>query len=166
MSASFRYAALQDVDRLLEMMRTLYAHDGIPFDEQKSRKAIDELITPVDCAFNAFGRIWLIESEGAVAGYMVLTFGFSIEYGGVHGFLDELFVADSFRGLGLGSAAIEHASALCRSLGLTVILLEVAFENTRAHALYERLGFREHGRRLMSRLLTAPQHAPAATLSD
>lgn len=156
MSATLRYAALQDVDRLLEMMRALYAHDGVPFDEQKSRKATNQLISPVDGAFTAFGRIWLIESEDAVAGYIVLTFGFSIEYGGMHGFIDELFVSDSFRSRGLGALAIEHASALCRSLGLTVILLEVAFENTRAHALYERIGFREHGRRLMSSLLTAP----------
>ena len=150
-AVSFRCAEWEDVDQLLEMMRSLYEHDGVRFDEAKSRKATNVLVSSMDSAITDLGRIWLIESNGEVAGYVVLTFGFSIEYGGSHGFIDELFVRPEFRGQGLGGAAVEHASSMCRSLGMKVILLEVAFENPRAHALYERIGFREHGRRLMSR---------------
>jgi len=84
---------------------------------------------------------------------MILTFGFSIEYGGRHGFIDELFVRREFRGSGFGTLAIEHATSVCRSLGMKTILLEVAFEECAAHELYYRIGFREHGRRLMSRAI-------------
>ena len=150
-AVSFRYAEWEDVDRLLEMMRSLYEHDSVPFDEARSRKATHELVSSMDSAITDLGRIWLIESNGEIAGYVVLTFGFIIEYGGSHGFIDELFVLPEFRGQGLGGLAVEYVSSMCRSLGMKVILLEVAFENPQAHALYERMGFREHGRRLMSR---------------
>ena len=36
---------------------------------------------------------------------------------------------------------------------MMVILLEVANSNERAHGLYERMGFHEHRRRLMSRMI-------------
>jgi diamine N-acetyltransferase len=141
-------ASEADIEVLLRMMRHLYEHDGVPFDEARSRRGTLELMeSPEE------GSVWLLTVEGAVAGYCVLTFGFSIEYHGRHGFIDELFVLEGYRGHGLGSLAIEQASAVCRSLGMRVILLEVAFENERAHALYARMGFREHGRRLMSRTI-------------
>lgn len=142
-----RDAVESDLAVLIEMMRGLYAHDSVPFHEERSRCAMLELMSA-----RAYGRVSLIECEDEVAGYIVLTYGFSIEYGGRHGFIDELFVADEYRGRGLGTLAIEHATEDCRSLGMKMILLEVAFENERAHALYGRLGFREHGRRLMSRI--------------
>jgi len=151
MGISFRYAEWEDVDRLLEMMRELYAHDRTPFDEARSRKGTYELISSMDSAITDLGRIWLILLGEEIAGYVVLTFGFSLEYGGMHGFIDELFVREPFRGQGAGSLAVEHVSAMCRHLGMSTLLLEVDLENPRAHALYQRLGFREHGRRLMSR---------------
>lgn len=128
------------------MMRELYEHDGVPFDEARSRNgSLELMISPEQ------GRVWVISLGDQTAGYMILTYGFSIEYHGRYGFIDELFVREDFRGCGLGTAAVEQASAACRELGMKVILLEVAFENERAHALYSRLGFAEHGRRLMSR---------------
>ena len=144
----FREANEGDLDILVGMMRELYEHDGVTFDEDRSRRVSLELLGLPDQ-----GRIWLIELEGEPAGYYVLTYGFSLEYQGRHGFIDELFVRREFRGQGLGGLAVEHASAVCRTLGMKVILLEVAHSNERAHRLYERIGFHEHGRRLMSRMI-------------
>lgn len=137
-----------DLDVLLAMMRELYAHDGVPFDDARSRRGSLELLHAPE-----HGGIWIIDVEGETVGYYVLTYGFSLEYYGRHGFIDELFVRNQFRGQGFGGLALEHASSVCRTRGMKVILLEVAFENTGAHALYKRLDFHEHGRRLMSRVL-------------
>ena len=135
-----------DIDILIVMMRSLYEHDGVPFDEERSRRVTLALLKLPEA-----GAVYLIRRGEAVAGYCVLTFGFSIEYDGRHGFIDELFIRDEFRSLGLGRVAIDEASEVCRSMGMKVILLEVAFENAGAQRLYTRVGFREHGRRLMSR---------------
>src|SRR5262249_27173901 len=102
------------------MMRELYVHDGCEFNEARSRCGTLELLNSPDQ-----GCIWLIEADGKPAGYCVLTYGFSIEYYGRHGFIDELFVDWQYRSRGLGRAAIEHASAFCHERGMRMILLEV-----------------------------------------
>ena len=145
---TLRDSTVGDLPNLLGMMRQLYESDGIPFDGAASNKASLELI-----ANPALGRLWQIESNSRPAGYLVVTFGFSLEYGGLHGFIDELFIAADFRGRGLGSIAVEYASAFCKSQGMKAILLEVDLHNPRAHSLYERLSFHENRRRLMTRIL-------------
>ena len=134
-SFKFRYAEWEDVDLLLAMMHDLYVHDGTKFDEAKSRKGTNELISSMDSAMTDLGRICLIERNAEIVGYIVLTFGFSIEYGGAHGFIDELFVRDGLRGEGAGSLAIEHVTAICRHMGISTLLLEVDLEEC---ALYMR----------------------------
>ena len=37
------------------------------------------------------GRLFAIDDDGSVVGYLVLTFGFSLEFGGRNAVVDELF---------------------------------------------------------------------------
>ena len=85
------------------------------------------------------------------AGYLILTFGFSLEYGGRDAFIDEFFIATPHRGRGLGKAALEEVARLAPGLGVHAIHLEVADNNHGAESLYSRQGFYRHNRRLMTR---------------
>jgi GNAT superfamily N-acetyltransferase len=123
------------------MMAQLYAHDGSRFDEARARRATETLLSEPE-----FGGVWSIEHEGAMAGYIVLVLGYSLEFGGRFGLLDELFVADNYRGLGLGALAIAFAGEECRARGWQAIRLEVAQANLRAQSLYTRSGFEKHDR--------------------
>ena len=51
-------------------------------------------------------------------------------------------------GLGIGGAMIGYLAELAGKIGFEQIDLEVAADNERARALYEKCGFRETGRRL------------------
>ena len=144
MTLIFRNAEPSDIELLLVMMRELYLNDGIAFNEQRSRRATLQLMDEPRA-----GTIRVIEVGEAVAGYMVLTFGFSLEHGGWHGFIDELFVNAPHRGAGLGTAAVRHLEFECARLGMTALLLEADLANEKTTRLYQRLGFREHSRRLM-----------------
>ncbi len=144
MMAVFREAEPNDVTALLAMMSELYANDGVPFDDDRSRRAALQLIEEREA-----GCIWVIEAERTIAGYLVLTFGFSLEFGGRHGFIDELFITASYRGHGLGAAAVHHAKSECARLYMTNVLLEADLANKKATRFYRRLGFHEHPRRLM-----------------
>ncbi|MEO7189949.1 MAG: GNAT family N-acetyltransferase [Vicinamibacterales bacterium] len=152
MTPRFRALTPDDVDHLVELMRCLYENDGMPFHEARARAGL----AAIAAGDWQPGRVWLIEADGSVAGYVVLTFAFSLEFGGWHGFIDELFVREPFRGLGLGSRAIELAASTCRVLGMHALLLEADLTNDRATRLYRRVGFREHRRRLMCRELDGP----------
>ncbi len=41
------------------------------------------------------GRVWVICAAGAAIGYVVLTLGYSLEYGGRDACIDELYVREA-----------------------------------------------------------------------
>jgi ribosomal protein S18 acetylase RimI-like enzyme len=147
--ASFRPAAESDVGVLLELMGALYDEDGsTPLREDAAETALRGLLAAPDR-----GLVWVIEQAGEAAGYLVLTWGYSLEFHGRDAFIDELYVAPSCRGAGLGRQAVEWAEAACRAHGAGAVHLEVEIDNERAHALYRRSGFAERGLRLMTKRL-------------
>ena len=147
--ASFRPAAESDVGILLELMRALYNEDGsTPLREDAAETALRGLLAAPDR-----GLVWVIEQAGEAAGYLVLTWGYSLEFHGRDAFIDELYVAPSYRGAGLGRQAVEWAEDACRAHGAGAVHLEVEIDNERAHSLYRRSGFAERGRRLMTKRL-------------
>jgi len=88
------------------------------------------------------GAVWLVDDgEGTRPfAYLFLSKLWSNELGGDLVFIDELWVARDRRSRGVGIALIEHAFATTK--GAVAFELEVTPDNTRARALYERLGFR------------------------
>lgn len=133
---------------MLDLSAQLYAREGLPLDRPSARRAAMELI-----ANPLHGGIWLIHMESAIAGYMVLTVCFSLEFGGRFGLLDEIFVAEPWRGRGLGTDALEFAASWCRERGMAALRLEVWTGNTSAIRLYQRAGFALEERHLMTRRL-------------
>jgi GNAT superfamily N-acetyltransferase len=149
MQPTFRVAAGEDADALLAMMRELNEHEGMAFDEPKARAALAELI-----ADERLGVAHLILFGGETAGYLVVTFGFSVEFGGRDAFVDELFVRQEFRGRGAGRAALGVAAEVCRARGVGALHLEVERANKPAQALYHKEGFLDHDRYLLTKWLS------------
>ncbi len=137
-----------DVDVVLGMMAELYAQDRIPFNADRARAALLALLDEP-----RFGFASLIAARSVAVGYVVVAFGYSLEYGGRDAFIDELFVLPDQRSQGLGTAAVEFAAEYCRSHGVHALHLEVDHDNSRAQALYRRQGFADHERYLMTRWL-------------
>jgi ribosomal protein S18 acetylase RimI-like enzyme len=148
METTFRIAGAGDAGALLSMMRALNAHEGMAFDEPRARAALAQLF-----ADERFGVAHLILSGGETAGYLVVTFGFSIEFGGRDAFVDELFIKDEFRGRGLGKAALVRAEEVCRERGIRALHLEVERANEPAQTLYRKSGFLDHDRYLLTKWL-------------
>ena len=66
------------------------------------------------------------------------------------GTLWQMATIQELRGLGIGTHLISAAENRIRIRGLTVAQLDVEVDNPRARTLYERLGYREAGRRTAS----------------
>jgi ribosomal protein S18 acetylase RimI-like enzyme len=101
------------------------------------------------------GRAVVLELGGRVSGYALLISFWSNELGGEVCTVDEIYVAAALRSRGHGAALVE---ALARGDGPwpgkpVALELEVSPENTRARALYERLGFRSRRNATLRRLL-------------
>lgn len=144
---TFRPITPQDRSLMEELVRAYYAFDGLTFEPDLHGPAIDQLVQNPN---NLFARI--IEKDGEVVGYYVLTFGFSLYYGGKDGFIDELFLKEEARG-GNGTFLLNTIIEKARELGLASAHLEVTDQNLRAQALYKKLGFTPTGHNLLSKIL-------------
>src|SRR5512134_1736901 len=142
----FRPATPADLDALLALQRDYYAEDGYPFDLAVQREAFGLLL-----ADPALGAAWLAGDGGSVVAYVVVTLGWSLEFGGRDAFVDELYVTPAARGAGLGRAGLAVAEAGARALGVRTLHLEVEDGKPAALALYRRRGFAGHGRALLKK---------------
>jgi ribosomal protein S18 acetylase RimI-like enzyme len=143
-----RVATAADVDGLCELMRENYAEAGYPFDPAAARECFAAIARGP-----ALGRTWVLAADGALVGYAVLLFGYSLEYRGRDAFVDDVYLAPAQRGRGLGRTLLEQVEAAARELGVRALHLEVERTNTAAQALYRRRGFRDTERLLMTKIL-------------
>jgi diamine N-acetyltransferase len=146
MPPSFRLAADNDAEPLLAMMREYYAFDGHGFDEDRARHALLTFLREP-----AFGRAWLICDQTLPVGYVVLTFGYSLEYLGRDAFLDEFYIRESHRGRGWGRATLQFVEDEARSHQVRSIHLEVVCANHSAREFYRRHGYVDHEHSLMTK---------------
>ncbi len=146
MAETFRAAGHADTETLVPMMRGLYEHDQSFFDEPHARQALAALLDQP-----AWGRVFVIQRDDKPVGYLVLTFGYSLEYRGRDALVDELYLEPDARGQGLGTAALCFAEEVCRAEGIGALHLEVERANTRAQAVYRQFGFHHHDRFLMTK---------------
>lgn len=146
-AGDYRFTAASEADlpRLMPVLRDFYTVEHLPWNEPAMRRALTALVGDPHA-----GRLRLILRDGEIAGYFVLGFCFSLEFGGRFGLLDELFVLPAHRGGGLAKRALAEVEALCRAEGLDALRLEVNDDNAHARGIYERAGYIAHPRRLMT----------------
>lgn len=118
-----------------EWVKAYYDLDGLSF-EPKVERAIETLLKSPH-----LGRFWEVVTESGPVGYIVLTFGFDHEFGGLMGLVTDFYLVESARGSGLGSAVLtEVVETACQS-GCLHLELAVLDHNDRAAQFYQRLGF-------------------------
>jgi GNAT superfamily N-acetyltransferase len=146
---TFRRAQFIDLDLLLKFMQALQLDDpwSVPFNPVLVRNTLRQLLED-----STLGRVWIISDGAEAIGYIVMSFDFSLEYGGRNAWIDEIFVQRSRRGKKIGTQALEFFAEQARVLGVTAIHLEVNRGNP-ALELYRRMGYRDHERYLMTQLL-------------
>jgi GNAT superfamily N-acetyltransferase len=149
MKPVFSVADGSDVELLVELMREFYAIEHLEFDEGVARRALGQILRD-----RRLGVIHVIRVDDEAAGYFVLTFGFSLEFGGRDALLDEIYLRENFRGHGIGKASLELAEAVCREEGIRALHLEVDRVNRRAQGVYRQAGFRDHDRYLLTKWLS------------
>jgi diamine N-acetyltransferase len=143
---TFRSATETDAELLLGMMREYYAYDGHTYDESRARVALLNFLREP-----SYGLAWLICDKETPVGYIVLTFGYSLEYLGRDAFIDEFFLLPSYRGRGWGRATLTFVEKAACSAGVRAIHLEVVRANPTAKEVYRRSGYSDHDHYLMSK---------------
>ncbi len=131
-----REAGRGDLVTLVGLMRDFHAESGYTLVEAEAAAAFEALL-----ARPGLGRIWLVERGGGAAGYIVVTFVFAMEHGGLAAVVDDFYVRPEARGEGLGSALLAAARRACEDLGARALRVEVGVDNDTAQVVYRRAGF-------------------------
>jgi GNAT superfamily N-acetyltransferase len=144
-----RLVQIEDLPTLLRLMGALQEDDpwSVPFREELTLETLRNLVRHPD-----YGRAWLVQENGKAIGYIVMSFDFSLEYGGRNAWVDEFFIERPFRGKGIGTRVLEFFEEAARDAGATAIHLEVN-QGNKAVDLYRRRGFTDHHRYLMTKWL-------------
>jgi GNAT superfamily N-acetyltransferase len=143
---TIRRAGPGDLDVLVDLHRSFCDTDDHPFDGDRARAAFLALL--VD---DRHGVVWIVDPA---EGYAVLTWGWSIEAGGLEAVLDEIFV--NHRGEGRGTELVEYVAKDAQRRGVNRIFLETESHNRRGRALYARCGFVVEDSIWMSRTFEHP----------
>jgi ribosomal protein S18 acetylase RimI-like enzyme len=142
-----RAATPDDVADVLPRTRALNAHEGIQITDEELEKALRALLADRD-----LGGVWIVEEDDSRVGYAIVTFGYDLEFAGRDAWLTELWIDDTARGRGAGTAALKLLDAELRALGVRALHLQVRPDNP-ALRLYERTGFSRSPRLLLTRRL-------------
>jgi len=130
-------ANLDDLDKLEPLVAGYHAFEGIDSTSDTRRKALIPLLEGLP-----HGVAYLIGMRRAPVGYIVISFGYSVELGGIDGILDEFFIRESVRGRGMGSEALARLLPELGRHGVKALTLEVNPANEKAQRIYTKAGFR------------------------
>jgi ribosomal protein S18 acetylase RimI-like enzyme len=129
-------AKTEDLDRLMPLVRAFHEESVIDITEEDRIAALTPLLEG-----SPFGAVWLLGPSRAPIGYIVICFGWSVEFGGMDGFVDELYIRPSVRGRGIGTEVLINLPKQLSHNGLRAIHLEVSRVAVRTQEAYKRAGF-------------------------
>jgi len=154
MTVQIRPARIADAPVLVALMQAFYAEADFPLPASPATRGFTALLSDA-----RLGGAWLAEDGGQAVGHAVLTVCFSMEYGGLRGFIDDLYVRPEARGRGAGADLLCTARDDAVRRGVRALHVEVGPDNQVARRLYTRAGYVDSGHLFLSLPLAAPIHA-------
>lgn len=135
---SVRFATVDDVDDIFSALAEIAEIVG---ERHKFSS------TPEDLRRFGFGeapafQVLVAEVDGRFAGCCVYFPSFSTWAGKPGVYIQDFYIADLFRGQGIGEKLLARLAAVTRERGGCYIRLSVDTKNLRAQAFYERAGIR------------------------
>jgi GNAT superfamily N-acetyltransferase len=150
-----RKASLADVDQLVTMMAEFYSDSPYTLNPRRATEAFRSLL-----ADERLGRVWFIQAGFTDVGYVVVTFCYTMTYGGMSAVVDDFYIRPAFRGVGLGKAAMAEVRTFCARHGIRSMHVETGRDNAPALAVYRHAGFEDTDHAHLSLALAEPTHAP------
>ncbi len=122
----------------LEMMKTFYRSKAVlsTIPEVHMKRTFEAIMDQTPYA-NAF----ILDHLGEAAGYIMVSITWSNEAGGLVLWVEELFIKSKFRGLGLGSKALEFIRKRYQGKAKR-FRLEISKDNKNVGKLYRLKGFK------------------------
>ena len=144
---TIREAAESDVAAILRLYSEAGIDGGASFTPEEARDHF--------ARFRAYPyyRFFVAEAGGVIAGtYALIILDNLAKRGKRAGVVEDVAVAPSHQGQGVGRAMMAHAREQCRAAGCYKMMLSSGLPRESAHRFYEALGFERHGYSFLIRL--------------
>ncbi|WP_238987420.1 GNAT family N-acetyltransferase [Roseovarius dicentrarchi] len=125
-----------DLDTILPLIAAFHSEAGVMQDDDALRAAVAPLLDG-----SPHGAIYMAGPVRAPIGYAVISFGWSLQFGGLEGKLAEIYIRPGVRGRGIASDILSTLPRALAGAGLRVLHLETARDDARPRAFYERMHF-------------------------
>jgi len=135
-STALHLAKPDDLARLTALVAAFHAEEGISQTDEQRSAGLAPLLDGIP-----HGAAYLLGPARAPIGYVIVTFGWSVEFGGMDAFVDEIFIRSAVRGRGLAGEVLITLPKALADAGVKAVHLEVDRENESARRLYARSGF-------------------------
>ncbi len=136
MNITTRQCTEKDIDPVLPLVAAYHQFESLQTSSAHREFAVKKLLTDPK-----LGTIWLIYNNDHLAGYMIVCYSYSIEFGGLDAFIDEFYLLPEQRGQGIGNQALKQIKVHSQKAGVKALHLEVAKDNHRAREFYSGIGF-------------------------
>ena len=142
-------ARIEHLPLMLTLVSEFCVTDQHTFDPDRVTRALVPLLED-----DAHGVVYVADNE---QGYVVITWGYSLESGGREALIDEIYLRR--RGQGLGSKVMDALFDDMAARGVVKMFLETETHNRRARRFCARQGFVEDDSIWMSRQISAIESA-------
>lgn len=136
---SLKRAHASDQRLFAALVNRLYTEDG---RSVRSNEDCQKTLKEFDRSPNK-GRVYFIQQEDKIIGYIILVPFWANEYGGNIVSIDELFITPECRNQGIGTQVIEFIQQK-RPWNAVGLYLVTSPDNYRAQQLYQKLGFKHY----------------------
>jgi len=136
---------MEHLPLMLTLVSEFCVTDQHTFDPDRVTRALVPLLED-----DAHGVVYLADNE---QGYVVITWGYSLESGGREALIDEIYLRR--RGEGRGGKVMDALFVEMAAQGVVKMFLETETHNHRARRFYARQGFDEDDSIWMSRQISA-----------
>ena len=132
-----RLMTVEDKEQVLQMMRVFYASPAV-----LSNGSEEIFLNDIEHCINESPYLegYIFEDAGKMQGYAMVAKSFSTEFGKPCMWIEDLYIKDDYRGLGIGSAFLQY---MAEKYSDAILRLEVEKENERAVHTYKKNGFEE-----------------------
>ena len=131
-----RAMQLEDMEEVVGMMRVFY-------DSPAVIHAAPEILRQdvKDCVGEGpYIEGYIFEEDGKILGYSMVAKSYSTEYGGMCVWVEDLYMKEEARGLGIGTAFFRFLDEKYKDQAVR-FRLEVEEDNERAVAVYKKAGY-------------------------
>jgi GNAT superfamily N-acetyltransferase len=136
-NATIRMAAVEDAPVLAALVERYWCFERIQGYDGPRIEALLRILLGDSRA----GAAWLAHDGATAIGYLLVVYVFSLEHGGLTAEIDELYVRDDRRGVGVGAQLVAASEGFLASLGCKNVALQLGRNNHAGRTFYEKRGY-------------------------